>query len=452
LRSHNNRIKMSVSFPFIAVLTIISYFITTCNGFTHYTRHAPTSGIIPGGICNNGFHSAMNKVVVVSRNCNQRYKCDISFCNYNFNPYQPNQGSCPTSLFSSAALVAKTGLDLEAVLYMALLALQFGTQPALTKRFTPKKVNRSTVVMTQEVAKFIISCSFLFMSGNWASAIAGWNVSTWLTIAGIPAALYSIQNIATLMAYQNLDPLTFNVLNQTKTLSAALCCFLIIGRRQSKLQVVSLFMLFGAALIIEKVVPLDFWLRAKNDTASSNTSSESTSVDPTSTKKRSKHFRKGVLPVLLASFISGLAGALSQRNLQSASGCGRSGGRNSYLFTMELCAASLLFLTATLFTNEDGKKIVQNGFFDNWTPQTIIPVITNAMGGVIVGLVTKYCGAVKKGFALIFGLLISGILQAMTGRNDDEPRVTKEQIIGGILAGVSLWMHTVYRYVPKPVS
>ena len=167
--------------------------------------------------------------------------------------------------------------------------------------------------MTQEVAKFIISCSFLFMSGNWASAIAGWNISTWLTIAGIPAALYSIQNIATLMAYQNLDPLTFNVLNQSKTLSAALCCFLIIGRRQSKLQVVSLFMLFGAALIIEKVVPLDFWLRAKNDTASSNTSSESTSVDPPSTKKRSKHFRKGVLPVLLASFISGLAGALSQR-------------------------------------------------------------------------------------------------------------------------------------------
>ena len=42
----------------------------------------------------------------------------------------------------------------------------------------------------------------------------------------------------------------------------------------------------------------------------------------------------------------------------------------------------------------------------------------------------------------------------MTSRNDDtdEPRVTKEQIIGGILAAVSLWMHTVYPYVPKPVS
>ena len=169
------------------------------------------------------------------------------------------------------------------------------------------------------------------------------------------------------MAYQNLDPLTFNVLNQTKTLSAALCCFLIIGRRQSKLQVVSLFLLFGSALIIEKVLPLDFWAKKE--------SKPTVSIPETTTKKR-KHFRKGVLPVLLASFISGLAGALTQRNLQSASGCGRSGGRNSYLFTMELCAASFIFLTATLLTGEDGKKIAKNGFFDKWTPQTLIPVVS----------------------------------------------------------------------------
>ena len=115
-----------------------------------------------------------------------------------------------------------------------------------------------------------------------------------------------------------------------------------------------------------------FW-RAKKDTSNEPADETPTDIAP---KKRSKHFRKGVLPVLLASFISGLAGALTQRNLQSASGCGRSGGRNSYLFTMELCAASFIFLTATLLTNEDGKKIAQNGFFDKWTPQTIIPVVS----------------------------------------------------------------------------
>jgi UDP-sugar transporter A1/2/3 len=67
------------------------------------------------------------------------------------------------------------------------------------------------------------------------------------------------------------------------------------------------------------------------------------------------------------------------------------------------------------------------------------------MGGVVVGLVTKHAGAVRKGFALIFGLLLSGILQNMSKEED----VTKEQIVGVIIAAVSLWMHSSFPYVPQ---
>jgi hypothetical protein len=35
--------------------------------------------------------------------------------------------------------------------YMTLLAFQFGTQPILTKKYTPKTICRSTVVLAQEV-------------------------------------------------------------------------------------------------------------------------------------------------------------------------------------------------------------------------------------------------------------------------------------------------------------
>ena len=84
-------------------------------------------------------------------------------------------------------------------------------------------------------------------------------------ISGLPAALYSIQNIVTLIAYQNLDPLTFNVLNQTKTLSAALCVYLLMGKVQSHLQIVSLGLLFLASCVIEKIIHLDelfrWWTR-----------------------------------------------------------------------------------------------------------------------------------------------------------------------------------------------
>ena len=53
----------------------------------------------------------------------------------------------------------------------------------------------------------------------------------------------------------------------------------------------------------------------------------------------------------------------------------------------------------------DGQMIAEQGFWSGWTPATWIPIITNSMGGIIVGLVTKYAGSVRKGFALIFGIL-----------------------------------------------
>ena len=35
-------------------------------------------------------------------------------------------------------------------------------------------------------------------------------------MAALPAVLYAIQNILAQVGYDNLDPLTFNLLNQTK--------------------------------------------------------------------------------------------------------------------------------------------------------------------------------------------------------------------------------------------
>lgn len=58
-------------------------------------------------------------------------------------------------------------------LYMSLLALQFGCQPLLTRKFVPKSVTRSTVVLFQEVVKFIVAAIFLWASGSWTSSLGG---------------------------------------------------------------------------------------------------------------------------------------------------------------------------------------------------------------------------------------------------------------------------------------
>lgn len=236
----------------------------------------------------------------------------------------------------------------------------------------------------------------------------------------VPAALYAVQNLAALMAYQNLDALTYNVLNQTKTLSAALCCYFVMGRRQSVVQIGALLLLLLSALVMEGMVPLP----GLGQASSSNSTEQ---------QWETRHVVNGVLPILLASFLSGLAGALSQQNLQKAGG-----GRNPYLFSMELCVASVLILTTSLAVSPDGKRILEQGFWQGWTPLTLIPILSNSAGGIVVGLVTKYAGSVRKGFALIFGILLSGIAQALW---QPETRIKPEHVAGGVLAAISLYFH-----------
>jgi UDP-sugar transporter A1/2/3 len=363
----------------------------------------------------------------------------------------PSKKEPPTRLYSAAAMPAISWW------YLSLLALQFGCQPSLTKAYTPSNINRSTVVLAQDVVRFSVSCIFLCLGGSWSLATYQWTLLSAVVGAGIPAALYLVQNYCTIMAYQNLPPVSFNVLNQSKTLSAALCCYLVMGKVQSKLQVVSLFLLLTSALVLEKIVPLNPWKGgAKQDNGNSNARDEA-GIDA------KKHFTMGVVPVLLASFISGLgkswpdayfvlflvilhlrvltplicsslAGALAQKNLQTW-------GRNSYLFTMELSAFSIFFmLSSLLLGSPDGKRLREGSLREGWTWKTWIPIVTNASGGIVVGLVTKHAGAVKKGFALIFGLLLSGILQNYF--RGEEGGVTSEQVAGGALAGISLWMHS----------
>ena len=349
-----------------------------------------------------------------------------------FSALQATPASVSLSLSSSG-----TSLSPLALWYMLLLAIQFGSQPILTRMFTPKTITRSTVVMMQDVVKVVLSFILMMVTRN---APTVWSIREWLTVAGIPASLYVVQNYCSLMAYQNLPAVTYNVLNQTKTLSAAVCCYLLLGARQSNVQILSLFVLALAALILEGILPLQQQQQHQQQSMSSLQELPAPALvhAPFLTNTR---LTMGILPVLLASFLSGLAGAFSQRSLHM--------GRNAYLFSMELSAASLLVLLISLIVGEtpDSKRIRNNGFWNGWTWQTWIPIVTQASGGIIVGLVTKHAGTVRKGFGLMLGLVLSGVLQAQLSKDDSEGGVTRQQIVGGSLAGLSLYLHSNFPVV-----
>jgi UDP-sugar transporter A1/2/3 len=109
---------------------------------------------------------------------------------------------------------------------------------------------------------------------------------------------------------------------------------------------------------------------------------------------------------------------------------------------MELSAFSIvIMLTSLVLGSPDGKRLRRGSITEGWTWKTWIPIVTNASGGIVVGLVTKHAGAVRKGFALIFGLILSGILQNYFLSDEG---LSSEQIIGGLIASVSLWMHSTF--------
>jgi UDP-sugar transporter A1/2/3 len=340
------------------------------------------------------------------------------------------------------------GLTPTAIICMSLLALQFGVQPLLVRKFTPQTIVRSSVVLVQELVKFGIAGA-LYYSGTKAETreidFNGWSVKTWITLAGLPAFLYTIQNVATLMAQQNLEALTFNVLNQSKILSAALSCYFVMGKRQSNIQMISLCILMLSTLVIEQILKPSTILSIARGGVITFGGKSSTGT---------RHFTHGVVPLMVASLLSGMAGALTQSSTQGSQGgmpiWGKRRGsnakptatrppRNAYLFSMELSVASVILLLVSLILSSDGRSIILSPrtFFSNWTPETLIPVLTNSIGGILVGLVTKHAGSVRKGFALIFGLLLSGLLQA-SGAG-----IQAHQIVGGLLAAASLWMHTI---------
>jgi UDP-sugar transporter A1/2/3 len=336
----------------------------------------------------------------------------------------PRHRNHVTSLQSALAIP-------QSSFYLGLLAFQFGCQPLLTKAFTPKTIVRSTVVLAQDATRFLLCLCMLLFTGTFDAAMKQWTLRSALLGAGIPSALYLVQNYCSLVAYQNLPPVTYNILNQTKTLSAALCCYLVMGRRQSPLQIVSLLTLLLSAMVIEKIIPI-----RKGKGNALRDPEESKAADESPLHSTSPDLASGVIPILVASFISGLAGALTQKNLQILKS-------NTYVFSMELSAFSMIImLTSLILGTPDGKRLRQENGTVGWTWKTWIPVLTNAAGGVLVGLVTKHSGAVKKGFALIFGLVLSGALQSYFSSDDDG--VSLEQIAGGLLASISLWMHSAF--------
>eukprot|EP00540_Astrosyne_radiata_P023275 CAMPEP_0116839530 /NCGR_PEP_ID=MMETSP0418-20121206/9821_1 /TAXON_ID=1158023 /ORGANISM="Astrosyne radiata, Strain 13vi08-1A" /LENGTH=273 /DNA_ID=CAMNT_0004469657 /DNA_START=240 /DNA_END=1061 /DNA_ORIENTATION=- len=261
--------------------------------------------------------------------------------------------------------------------------------------------------------------------------------------------LYALQGVLQYVSHQNLDPVTFNGLTQTKTLSTALCCWIILKKPQSWVQMVALAILLGSALVFQG--------NHRRPGIAGNHNKKNVDVDADADAKTLRRkddwLVMGVIPCLCAAFLSGLAGALSQKGLQLTG----LHGRDPFLYTVEVSFYSAVTLwinlmrttstssssTTTTTTTGGPLTLLWKKQQDIWSKQRLtwnmflLPILAKAAGGVVTALVHKYAGSVAKGFALMLGLVLSGTIQLQLSNES----LQSHQIVGTLMIMLATWLH-----------
>ncbi|KAF0691702.1 Aste57867_17114 [Aphanomyces stellatus] len=301
--------------------------------------------------------------------------------------------------------------------YMSMfaLSLQFGLQPLLNREFAGQVQSKALMVIVCEACKLVLATMTLRMKlQREPTLLSTWTLAESLKFSGLPACTYAVQNVLIQMSMQNLTPLEFNLINQSKLIWTAVFVYLLLQRRFSFLQCVAMGMLMGASLLLSS---------GGGDTASVN------QVD------MDLRFYYGFIPVVTASVLSGLGAAMTQLSLQTQ-------GRDTSLVTIELCVYGALFLLANMAFQPTSLS------FDGWTMWTLVPAISSATGGLLVGAVTQFAGGVMKSYSLIGGIALTGVLEAVLYNK----ALTNDLYVASALVVSSMYMYSSYPYTPSRAS
>jgi UDP-sugar transporter A1/2/3 len=224
--------------------------------------------------------------------------------------------------------------------------------------------------------------------------------------AALPSMVYAFQGILNTMAAKYLDGVIFNVLNQTKLLFTAFFVLVFCGKRQSQRQCLGLFLIFVASVL---------------------------TLTENNAQRTSTMCTKGVAAAIAGAMLSGLGAVLSEVVLVGKQ-------RNSLLFCAELAVGGVVTvgLILLLDLNGDGSKWSADGsLFALWTPATWLPVSMNAAGGILVGVLTKALGSVRKAVAITAGVLLAATLQAAADGQLPSPSLC----CGIVLVAIGVRLH-----------
>lgn len=304
--------------------------------------------------------------------------------------------------------------EISHAVMMCMVALQSGVQPAVTKACVRQAVSAHSLVM----AELAVSILLAAMIVPW-EAVSDWSFLQSLLLAGPPAFIYALRSMFKQAAYRKCDGVTFNVINQMKVVFCAISAWVLLGEGQSFSQCLALC----SATIAGGLLVLPMTTAGPRHSALLDVNSP-WPTDFDAKLDAPKPLTSGAALALATACCSGLAAALSEVAL-------RDGVRPAAFFNLELSLWGLPIVALSFRSAATGP------FGEGWTYKTMVPVLLQALGGLVVSAVVQLEGGVAMGLCTVAGILVSAMVETIwSGRPP-----SRRQVFAASLAAFSIVVH-----------
>ncbi|TPP49896.1 Nucleotide-sugar transporter family protein [Leishmania donovani] len=223
-----------------------------------------------------------------------------------------------------------------------------------------------------------------------------------------PAIVYAIQGLLLIYSLKLLDPTVFQVLYQVRILFLAVMMRVVLDFRLSPIRWGALVaLMFGITLAQMGAQST----RADMTTSKADDAARSEMENAAATEKTSSTWSmEGTLAALAGGFLSAFSGVFMEFVVKKRGNQFHLSARNTHLAFFSVVYFFIVFL-CEIFQPEEGAGGLDeftSTFFDGFTRLVWFLVVLQAIGGILVALVVRYCDNIVKSFSTAFAIVLSG--------------------------------------------
>ncbi|ELT99550.1 hypothetical protein CAPTEDRAFT_197628 [Capitella teleta] len=280
----------------------------------------------------------------------------------------------------------------------------------------------TTAVILAEFCKFSFCLSLIFYQENFSIRSFARHLHENIIAQpmdclkiSVPSIVYTLQNNLLYVAVSNLEAATFQVTYQLKILTTALFSVIMLRKQLSRLQWVSLVILFIGVSVVQ--------LQSQGETKSDKVAQEQRPI-------------LGLIAVIVSCMMSGFAGVYFEKILKGTT-------QTIWLRNVQMSVVGIFIGFVTMEIN-DGESVHKNGFFFGYDWLVYFVVFLQSFGGIMVAVVVKYADNILKGFATSAAIVVSCIASMYFF----DFQLTLQFTVGATLVMTAVYMYS--KFVPTP--